>query len=93
MDLYDYYQKKRKENSKFTVKEFAEQLGIGRTQLNQIITGHRKPGLKKGLQIEEMTNGEVTYLDIVRHHMDTYKRETKKKLAQQKEKVQDSAVE
>jgi len=96
MDLYDYIKTRYKENSKFTAKFFAKELGISNSYMLKLIKGIRKPSLDLCCSIEKYTDGLVTYADICKTHMDIFKKEkknrdTKKQIEEEKKKEQDSA--
>lgn len=47
-----------------THKEFAEKVGIARTQITRIINKTKNPSAHLMKTIEEVTNGEVTMQDL-----------------------------
>lgn len=55
MDLDEYLFRK-----KISQIEFANELGISRNHLGEILRGRRSPSVKLAKKIEELTKGEVT---------------------------------
>lgn len=51
--LKDYLTNRRK-------SDFAKQLGISDSYLSQYLSGHRRPGYERMLEIERITNGQVS---------------------------------
>jgi|LakMenEpi03Aug12_release.lakeMendotaPanAssembly.Ray.scaffolds.fasta_scaffold204368_2 hypothetical protein len=60
MDLREYLFRKR-----IKITHFAKQINYGRTYVNEIVNGTRKPGKKLALCIEKETNGEVTLVSLL----------------------------
>jgi transcriptional regulator with XRE-family HTH domain len=54
MTLAEYLATRRK-------KDFAEKLGTSPSYLSQLLSGHRKPGRKMMLKIQESTDGAVDF--------------------------------
>lgn len=55
MDLDEYLFRK-----KISQTNFANELGISRNHLGEILRGRRSPSVKLAKKIEELTEGEVT---------------------------------
>lgn len=55
MDLDEYLFRKR-----ISQTQFANELGVSRTHLGEILRGRRSPSVKLSKKIEELTKGEVT---------------------------------
>ena len=54
MDLREYLFRK-----KMTVTDFSKKINYGRTYVNEVVSGNRKPGRKLAEAIEKETKAEV----------------------------------
>ncbi len=52
--------------NKRKIKDFAEELGITRTHLGEIMSGRRKAGLPLAKLVEMKTNGEVKAEELLK---------------------------
>lgn len=53
--------------NRLTTKVFSQMLGIASNTLSLICTGKRMPSYDVAMRIEELTQGEVTADDVMRH--------------------------
>ncbi len=51
--------------NKITKQDFANQIGISRGHIHQLINGTRSPSAKLAKKIEEATGGEVTKEELL----------------------------
>jgi len=60
MELRDYLHKNR-----IKIIDFARQLEYGRTYINEIVNGTKRPGKRLAKEIERQTGGEVTVRELL----------------------------
>jgi len=66
MDLYDYFHKRKKEEAGFCLDTFADMLGVSKCHLSIIINGRGAPSIILAFRIEEATQGEVTFMEMIK---------------------------
>lgn len=73
MDLKEYFFFEKRKDKNFSVKKFAEMLGIAPNTLYKISNGRHRPGFKTALKIEELTGRKVSGLEVMTYAMERYK--------------------
>ncbi len=63
MDIYDYFYKRKKETG-FELRDFAKMIDITATHLSLLINGRTPPSFKLAQKIEDITDGEVTLVEM-----------------------------
>lgn len=61
MDLREYLFRK-----KIKIVDFAKEIQYGRTYVNEIVTGSKKPGKKFAQAVEKATEGAVTAKELLK---------------------------
>ncbi len=61
MELREYLFRQR-----LKISDFAKKLGYGRTYINEIVNGTKKPGKHLARQIERETEGQVKAEDLLK---------------------------
>lgn len=67
--ILDQYLRKHK----ITYTSFAEKIGYGRTYINEIGLGSKRPSRRLAKLIEQATNGEVTVEELLKEKKNTKK--------------------
>lgn len=79
MDLKEYFFFEKRKDPTFSVKKFAEKLGIKRQTLYRIASGTMRTSLDRALLIEKLTEGKVSGLEVIKTAIIRQKRTIKEK--------------
>ena len=66
MDLDEYLFKEKKKDASFTVKKFAEDLGVSHAYLNRLKRGLHPISAELACRIDKITNGEVDAWSMIK---------------------------